>query len=182
MYAGNGARINQRGMSAFNVCKCHHLGYMTVTAADEIILSGTSHAMTIMGVVGDEYAPSAKFQRGIHPMVNQFAGGFCRQILHRHLIANIVAMHDMYRKSKLERGAQGMGTYYIAAMYNCLRPGCMRRGYGSSKRFGTIMTVGDDADFQFYLPYLKLRLVLNWRHNCRLINLDIRRNWLVWCL
>jgi hypothetical protein len=27
-------------------------------------------------------------------------------------------------------------------------------GNGSGKRFGTVMTVGDDADFQFYLPYL----------------------------
>jgi hypothetical protein len=138
---------------------------MAVTAADEIILSGAGHAITIMGVVGDENAPSAKFKRGIHSMINKLAGGFCRQILHRHLVANIVAMHDMYRKSKLEGGSQGMSTYHITAMNNCFCPGCMRCGYSSSKRFRTIMTVGDDADFQFTLPYREMSLVLNWRHN-----------------
>jgi len=72
-----------------------------------------------------------------------------------------------------------MGADHITAMNNRLRPGCMCCAYCSRKRFGTIVTVGEDADFQFYLPYLMMSQVLNWRHNCRLINFDIRRNWLV---
>jgi hypothetical protein len=52
----------------------------------------------------------------------------------------------------------------------------------SSERLGAIMTVGNDTDFQFSLPYMMMSLVLNWRHNCQLINPDIRRNWVVLCL
>ena len=163
-------------MSAFNVRKCHHLGDMAVPAADEIVITGTSHAAAIMRVVCDENAPPAEFQRGIHSMVNEITSGFCHQIMDGHRIAKIVAMYHMHGKAKLERGAQSVSAYHIAAMNNCLRPGCMRCGYSSSKRFGTIMTVGDDADFQFYLPYLMMNPVLNWRHNCRFINPYIKRN------
>ena len=177
MDACNSAGINQRCMTAFYVSKYYHLCDMTMTATDEIVISGTSHAVAIMRVMGDEYAPTAKIQCGIHPVINKIATGFCHQIMDSHCIAKIVAMHHMYGEAKLERSAQGMSSYHIAAMDNCLCPCSMRCGYGSGEWFGTVVTIGDDADFQFSLPFLKMTQVFNWRHNCRLINSAIRRNW-----
>jgi len=97
--------------------------------------------------------------------------GFCHQILHRHLIANIVAMHDMYRKSKLERGAQGMAPITSPQCITAFAR-CMRRGYGSSKRFGTIMTVETMQIFNLFAVF-EVEASAQLRHNCRLINLDI---------
>jgi hypothetical protein len=139
-------------MPAFNIGKGHHLGNVAVSAANEIVIPGASHAAAIMRVMGDENAPPAQFQCRIHSVVNKFAGGFGHQIMDGHRIAKIVAMYNMDGKAKLERSAQGMGTYHITAMYNCLRSGCMGCGYCRGKWFGAVMTVGNDADFQFYLP------------------------------
>lgn len=153
MNAGNRARINQDGLSAFNVVKGHHLGDMAVAAADKIEIAGTGHAVAIMRIVGDKNAPSAEFKRGIHAVVNKMAIGFSHQVLDGHRIAKIVAVYHMYRKAKLQGCAQGVSTYHITAMDDGLRPGCMCRSNSSGKWFGTVVTVGDDADFQFYLPF-----------------------------
>jgi hypothetical protein len=50
-------------------------------------------------------------------------------------------------------------------------------GNGSGKRFGTVMTVGDDADFQFYLPYLDAEAGAQLAAQLSFINSHIRRNW-----
>ncbi len=126
---------------------------VTVTAADEIVISGAGHAASIMGIVCYKYAATAKLQRGIHSMINQGAAGFCHQLMDGHRIAKIVAMHDMYGKAKFEGGTQSLCTYHIPAMNNSLRARCMCGRHGSSEGFGTIMTVGDDADFQFFAVF-----------------------------
>lgn len=153
MNAGNSAGINQNGVSAFNIFKGHYLGDMAVSAADKIVISCAGHAVAIMWIVSDKNAPSAEFKGGIHAVVYKMAVGFCHEILDGHRVAEIVAVYHMYRQAKLEGCAQGVSTYHITAMDDCLRPGCMCRSNSSSKRFGTIVTVGDDADFQFYLPF-----------------------------
>ena len=156
MDTGNCARINQCGMPALNVRMRNDLGYMAVAATDKIVISGARHAVAVMRIVGNEYPPPGKFQRGIHSMVNKIAAGFRHQILYGHHVAKIVAVYDMHGKAKLERGTQGIGTDQITAMYNCFCPRSMSCGHCSGERFGTVMAVGDDADFQFSLPYFEV--------------------------
>ena len=110
VYACNGARIYQCRISTFNVCKFYHFGDMAVAAADEIIISGASHAATIMRVVGNENTPTTELQCCIHPVVNKVTVGFGRQVGNGHHVAKVVAVYYMHAKAKLERGSQCIGA------------------------------------------------------------------------
>ena len=70
MYTRNSARINQRGMTAFYVCKTDYLSNVTMPAADKIVISRAGHTASVMRIVGDKNAPIAHLQYRIHPMVN----------------------------------------------------------------------------------------------------------------
>jgi len=61
----------------------------------------------------------------------------------------------MHGYAKLERRAQSMRANYITTMNDRFGPGRLSHSHGSYQWFGAIMTVGDDADFQFSLPYLE---------------------------
>ena len=45
---------------------------------------------------------------------------------------------------------------HIAAMNDCFCTGSLSHGNSSYQWFRAIMAVGDDADFQFSLPYLEV--------------------------
>jgi hypothetical protein len=104
--------------------------------------------------MGDENTSSAKLQCGIHAVVNKIAGGFCHQFLDGDHITQIVAMHNVDGDPDFKRGTQGICAYQVAAMDNGFRTGSMGCSNGSGKRFGAVMTIGDDADFQFFFAVI----------------------------
>jgi hypothetical protein len=125
---------------------------VAMAAADQVIVSGTGHAMPVMRVMGDKYSPPPKFQCRVHAVKNKAAGGLLHQVVNGLRVAKIIALHDMHGKPNLERSAYRIGPYQVPAMDNRFRTCGMGCSNGSGEGFRTVMTIGDDADFQFYLP------------------------------
>jgi hypothetical protein len=71
--------------------------------------------------------------------------------VHRHLVADIIAMHYVQWYPELDGRTQGIRSYQVAAMNNCLRTFRLRFSYSLRERFCTIMTIRDYADFHFLL-------------------------------
>lgn len=149
MDAGNGARIDQRGMAAFNIGMLCDFGNMAVAAAHQVVIPGACHADAIMRIVGDKDTAATQLQRGIHAMINQGSCGFCHQVVHGYRVALIVAVYHVYGYACFERSAQRVCADDIAAVYNGLCAGSVGRTYGSGERFCAIMAVGNNANFQF---------------------------------
>lgn len=93
--AGNRTGVDQQSLSALDVGLPDDLRDMAVTAANQIVISGTGHASAIVGKVCCKDAPTAKFQLGILPMIDERSTGLCHQFVHRYLIAKIVAVHHV---------------------------------------------------------------------------------------
>ena len=123
-----------------------------MTAANQVVVTGTRHAMTIMRVMRNENFSSAQLQCCIHAVKSKNAGRFFHQVVDSLRVTQIVALHDMYGKTYFDRSAQCVGTNQISAMDNCFSAGNFGGFNGCSKGFGAVVTIGDDADFQFYLP------------------------------
>lgn len=158
--AGNGARVGEQGCAALDVGLHHDLGLVAVATADQVIIASAGHGVPVVRIVGDENAFAAQFDAGVHAVVDEFAGGVGHHPVQGHLITDIVAVNSVEWQADLESGAQGVRAYQVAAMNHCFRPLCMSCVHGRQQRFGAIMTIGNDADFQFSLPYREVNQVL----------------------
>lgn len=106
-----------------------------MTAANQIIIPGASHTSAIVGEMGYENTAPPKFQFCILPMIVEQSARLCRQVMHRHLVANIVAMYYMQRYAKLKGRTQGIRSDKVATMDDNLRPSLLRFCNSRCKRF-----------------------------------------------
>ena len=135
-------------MSAFNIGMPDNFGYVAMAATDQVVVTCTRHAMAIMRVMRNKNFSTTQLQRCIHAVKGKNAARFFHQIVLWPAGTQIIALHDMYGETYFDRGTQGVGTNQVPAMDN----GFSACGMGCSKRFGAVVTIGDDADSQLCMP------------------------------
>ena len=154
MYAGYRPWINQRGMPTFNIGMPDNFGYVAMAATNQVVVTCTRHAMAIMQVMRNKNFSTAQLQSCIHAVKGKNAVRFFHQIVDGLWITQIIALHDMYGETYFDRGTQGVATNQVPAMDNGFSAGGMGCCNGCSKQFGAVVTIGDDADFQFFFAVI----------------------------
>jgi hypothetical protein len=147
---GNGSRIDQQRLLPFNIWLPDNFCDMTVPAANQIVVSGTGQRPSVMRIVRGEDTFSCPFKFRILPVVEHLTIVLGHHPVQRHLVADIIAVNHMQRDTEFERGAQGIRTDQVTAMYDGLGTQRLRFGDCRSQRLGTIMTVRDDAYFHLF--------------------------------
>src|SRR5437763_990349 len=117
-----------------------------MAAAYEIPIAGAGQCMAIFGIVNQKDLSSAELQARVRAVVANQPAARLRQVVERNGIAQIVAVNDMYRQSRAQRGSQRLRANHITAMDDDLRTCGRSIAYRAGKRLGPIVAVRDDAD------------------------------------
>lgn len=86
-------------------------------------------------------------KHGFLSVVGEQPAGFLHHVIQRCDIADVVAVDCMDGHTRLERGAQGVDADQITTMDDSLRAASLCRQDRRRQRIGTVVAVGNDANF-----------------------------------
>ena len=147
----DGARIHEPRRSVLDVVHALDARDMRMTAANEIPIAGARHRIAVLGIVNDEDAPSGQIETRVGAVIRQLSVAFACSAVERYRVAQVVAVNHVHRQADAERATQRLRADDVAAMDDGRCAFRRALSHRARKRVGTIVAVGNDANFHPFM-------------------------------
>lgn len=141
------ARVGQPAEFAFDGGEFPYFRFMTMSAANQVVVAGQRHGISIVRVVHYEDATITQRQDGVVSMVGQHSPRFCAQTAQRTGIAEVIAMDGVNGHADAEGRFQGVGADDVATVDGHFGAFSLARSQAARERLTVIMAVRNNAYF-----------------------------------